>query len=84
MSTWLVDIEMPLGYCLGYDLERAPRWLRLWLRFPMFNTRPEFVALDRGALILIPLPDWEGRRGAVPEGWRVEDGIARSLRRRSA
>jgi hypothetical protein len=66
---------MPRGYGLVVDLQRAPRWLRLWHRVPVLDrfSYPRLIRI--GVARLIPSPGWsEDEREPVPAGWTVEDG----------
>ena len=66
---------IPEGYCLGWDEQAMPLWLRLWHRFPMFDSDPTKAMLDRGYAWLIPLDGHEHK--PVPTSWRVERGLLR-------
>jgi hypothetical protein len=64
--------HIPLGYVASFELDTAPRWLRVWFHIPFLDRFAYPIAVRRGFGVLDPDPGWSpGEREHVPEGWRL-------------
>lgn len=64
---------IPRGYNIVIDVSGSPAWLRAWLRAPVIDLAAYPVLLRRGHAWLVPLPDLNEERGAVPEDWEIRE-----------
>jgi hypothetical protein len=64
--------HIPLGYSARFELDAAPRWLRVWFHTPFVDRFAYPLAVRRGFGVLHPHPGWPAdEREDVPAGWRV-------------
>ena len=64
--------NLPGGYGLHWDLERAPTWLRIWFATPVLDRFAFPVLIRRHVAWLVPPPGWnDEERDRVPPGWLV-------------
>lgn len=62
--------HIPHGYAAEFDLEHAPRWLRVWFNCPFLDRFAYPVVVRRGFASLSLMPG--AQPGApIADGWRV-------------
>ena len=66
---------IPDGYGARFEVDDAPRWLRLLYRTPFVDRFAYPLLVKRGLGVLSPHPGRSSDRlGPVTRGWRVDSG----------
>jgi hypothetical protein len=67
--------HIPTGYGADFDVEAAPRWLRIWFRTPFLDRFAYPLMVKRGFAYLAPHPGVGPEdRDEVSGGWRLRPG----------
>jgi hypothetical protein len=64
--------HIPKGYAATFDVDAAPRWLRIWFRTPIVDRWAYPQMVTRGFGYLTPHPGIPVEPPAdMPNGWRL-------------